>query len=187
MKRFLAVLPFERRRPVHHLIREDPQGPPVDGELVSLAADYLRRDVLLRADERVGPFAVGETRPPSTHRADTGGLGFLQPAPDNIRRMERDPPGKTPAIFPARCWRLGIRQWCRSSNGIGNGFFWREVAREVEVGEGDVAGMLNEDVLWLEVAVGDAHGMEVVEGAEDFSEVEANDGRGENAVVLTVP
>lgn len=28
--------------------------------------------------------------------------------------------------------------------------------REIEVGESDVAGLLNEDVLWLQIAVGNA-------------------------------
>ncbi|KAJ1399865.1 hypothetical protein SESBI_29987 [Sesbania bispinosa] len=142
---------------------------------MAVAAYDLRRDVLLGADEGVGAFAVvGETRLPSTHRADSGGLGLLKPVfvlMTVVRREEGDPTRKIPAVvFAARLWRLGIRKrqrhW-RRSNGFGG--FWGEFAREIEI-----------------VSVSDAHGMKVVESAENLSKVETDDRRGENAVVLAV-
>jgi len=64
--------------------------------------------------------------------------------------------------------------------------FEGEFAGEVEIGEGDVTVVLDEDIFWFEVTVCYAHGMEVVERADDFRHVEADDGGGEGAVGLAV-
>ncbi|PWZ32702.1 hypothetical protein Zm00014a_029038 [Zea mays] len=48
--------PRERRPPVGHLVDEHPERPPVDRELVPVAAHHLRRHVLLGAHERERPL-----------------------------------------------------------------------------------------------------------------------------------
>jgi len=117
---------------------------------VSVAADDLRGDVFFRADERVGSFAVGETRFSPTHRADSRGLRLLESVfvvvmVSPVRREEGDPPGEIPAVFPARFGNVRIGQgdrrnlWIRFRFGI-------EFAGEVKIGEGDVAGVLDEDI-----------------------------------------
>uniref|UniRef100_J3KY12 Uncharacterized protein n=1 Tax=Oryza brachyantha TaxID=4533 RepID=J3KY12_ORYBR len=47
--------PLERRHAVQQLVEEDAERPPVDGAAVAFPADDLRRQVLVRADERHGP------------------------------------------------------------------------------------------------------------------------------------
>jgi len=135
---------------------------------VPLASEDLRRDVLLGAHERLR--ALEAQRGAASGGGDSGGLG-------------------------------GLGEWCPAEvaagfawSGVGNvgfggrgvGFGGREGSGEVEVGEGDVAGLLDEDVFGFEVAVCDVHGVEVVEGAEDLGEVEAGDGGGEYVVCLAV-
>jgi len=150
-------------------VGEDAEGPPVHGEAVPLASKDLRRDVLLGAHE--GVRALEAERGAASGGGDSGGLGGL---------------GEWgPAEVAARfAWR-GVGNVGFGGRG-GVGFGGREGSGEVEVGEGDVAGLLDEDVFGFEVAVGDVHGVEVVEGAEDLGEVEADDGGGEHVVRLAV-
>lgn len=187
-ERFLTILAFERRLTVEHFVDEYSEGPPVNGELVAVAADDLRRDVLLGADERVGALAVGETQFSSTHRADSRGLGFLEGVGVGLSTVpvegrEGDPAGKVATVFSAGFFELGIGHGHRSKKGFG---FEGEFAGEVEIGEGDVAVVLDENIFWFEVTVCYAHRMEMVERAEDFCYVEADDGGGEGVVGLTV-
>lgn len=49
-----------------------------------------------------------------------------------------------------------------------------------------MAGLLNEDVFWLQIAVGNAHAVEMLESANDLRQVEADDGGREDAVNLAV-
>ena len=49
-----------------------------------------------------------------------------------------------------------------------------------------MSGLLDEDVFGFEVAVGDVHGMEVLESAEDLGDIEADDGGGEDVISLAV-
>jgi hypothetical protein len=94
-----------------------------------------------------------------------------------------------PAWQVAPVFAAELRWILNGLGGVTDGFDrgWGEATREVEVCEGHVTGVLDEDVLGLEVAVGDAHAVEVVESADDLGQVETNNGGGENAVVLTVP
>lgn len=147
---------------------EDAEGPPVDGEAVPLASEDLRRDVLLGAHERVRPLEA--RRRAARGGGDSGGLGSLG---------EWDP-----AEVAAGLARSGVRNVGVGGRSIG--FGGTESSGEVEVGEGDVAGLLDEDVFGFEVAVHDVHGVKVVESAEDLGEVEADDGGGEYVICLAV-
>lgn len=167
-KRLLAIRPLERRRSVEHLVGQNSEGPPVDGEVVPLGAEDLRRDVLLGADEGVGSH---ETEFASVDRADSGGLGVF------VFSVEWEWEWDPAAVFAGR----------RRSSGVGGNINGgREGTGEVEVGEGDVSGLLDEDVFGFEVAVGDVHGMEVLESAEDLGDIEADDGGGEDVISLAV-
>ena len=68
----------------------------------------------------------------------------------------------------------------------GEGGVGGERAGEIEVGEGEVAGVLDEDVLGLEITVDDAEGVKMVESAEDLCQIEADDGGGEGAIALAL-
>lgn len=63
---------------------------------------------------------------------------------------EGDPAGEVPSVFAARFWKFRIGRGKRRRGGIiiidKGCCFGVELAREVEVGEGDVAGALDEDV-----------------------------------------
>lgn len=122
----------------------------------------------------VWPWVVGvETGLASTDRADSGGLaGFAS--------MEWEPP-EVVAVFTGSSVRLV------EGNDVGFDGFGSEVTGEVEIGESDVARLLNENVFRFEVAIDDTHGMEVVERAEDLSHVESNDSGGKHVVGLAVP
>lgn len=129
---------------------------------MAVAADDLRRDVLLGADERVGALAVGEAQFSSTHGADSRGLGLLEGVGVGLPTVpvegtEGDPAGEIAAVFAAGFWKVighGDRRKKRFR-------FEGEFAGEVEIGEGDVAGVLDKDIFGFEVAVCDAQGMEV--------------------------
>lgn len=54
-KSCVPILPFERGRPVEHLVDEYTKGPPVNGAGMSAALDNLRRDILLGPDKGVRP------------------------------------------------------------------------------------------------------------------------------------
>ena len=54
-ERRIPVLALERRRTVQHLIYQDAQRPPIDRTGVAASLNHLGRDILLRANERVGP------------------------------------------------------------------------------------------------------------------------------------
>eukprot|EP00268_Persea_americana_P027488 TRINITY_DN26851_c0_g1_i1.p2 TRINITY_DN26851_c0_g1~~TRINITY_DN26851_c0_g1_i1.p2 ORF type:complete len:242 (-),score=27.69 TRINITY_DN26851_c0_g1_i1:231-956(-) len=144
---------------------------------MAVAADYLRRHVLLRADEGVRPLHGGGARLPADDRGDSGG-GHL---PQALLRQEHDDPSENPALRRLGSRRgggVGLRR--RIGGGCG------EDSGEVEVGEHDVSGFLDEDVFGFEVAVYDLHTVEVVEGAYDLGYVEADGGGGEDAVGLAV-
>lgn len=47
--------------------------------------------------------------------------------------------------------------------------------------------MLNQNVLGFQISVNNGHGVEFVESTDDFSEVEADDGRRKDMVRLAVP
>lgn len=49
-----------------------------------------------------------------------------------------------------------------------------------------MAGLLDKDILRLQIAVGDAEAMEVLESADDLGQIESNDGWGEDAISLAV-
>jgi len=187
-ERFLAILAFKRRRTVEHFVDEYSEGPPINGELVPVAADDLRRYVLLSADERVGALAVGETQFSSTHRADSRGLGLLEGVGVGLPTIpvegaEGDPAGEVAAVFAAGFWQVEIGHGDRRKKGFR---LESEFAGEVEIREGDVSVVLDENIFGFEVAVCNSHGMEVVERAEDFRYIEADDGGGEGAVCLAV-
>ena len=55
---------------------------------------------------------------------------------------------------------------------------------EAEVDEFDVSVLVEHDVLGLEVAIDDVHGMEVFEGAHDLAEIEPRAVLHDHALVL---
>jgi hypothetical protein len=202
----------ERRRPVGHPVNEHPQRPPVDGEPVPVALHHLRRHVLLRAHERERPLAVaGEARALrlAVRVGDPVGLGLLDPTVTSAQA-----PGQVVLLLAGtgcRCCCGGHRGLApledalqvsavlalgdlrrrrrrgrdRSRRGRrGGGLGGRELAREVKVGQRDVAVRAEEDVLGLEVAVRDPGGVELGERVHDLGDVEPDGGGGEHAVGL---
>lgn len=72
---------------------------------------------------------------------------------------------------------------------VGNDVFYSspdQATRQIEIRESYVTRLLNQDILRLQISVDDAHGMEMVERADDLSQIEAYDGRRENPIELAV-
>ncbi|BAT12711.1 Os11g0150801, partial [Oryza sativa Japonica Group] len=180
----LVVVALERRHAVEQLEDEHPQRPPVDGAAVPLAGDDLRREVLVRPDER---------HRPELHRLrhelqlqPTGGEAAAAIAAAAARRLLAAAPAAA-AVAPASWEELEARHGGddagrddarrgggggRLAAGEGDGVRddvrrrrRRRVAleREVEVGEHDVAVGADEHVLRLQVTVHDVHHVDVLQ------------------------
>lgn len=139
---------------------------------MTVAANYLRRDVLIGSDEGIGTLAGGKTRFPAGNRVDPSGSCFLA----LFRRRDQTRKAPTFSTIGAK-FRVGLKKF--GSGGL------LEAPRKVEVGECNVTGLLDQNVLWFQVSVSDPHGVEMLKRTDDLSHVESNNGRAENAVVLT--
>lgn len=113
-------------------------------------------------------------RSTATRRGDSGQSCFLD-------LVVRGAKGEHASEIPSGAVDDVGGKWRRTRGGGGGS--GREVAGEVEISEHYVAGGTEEDVLWLEVAVGNADGVEVAEGDDDLGEVEADRRRGERLFV----
>ncbi|KAB8087838.1 hypothetical protein EE612_012263, partial [Oryza sativa] len=89
------------------------------------------------------------------------------------------------AVAPPAAGARGL--WRRSRVGRRRRWRRRERGGEVEVDEHDVAGVLDEDVLRLEVAVHDAEAVEVLEREHQLRGVEPYRGDGEHPPGLAAP
>ena len=152
----------ERRTAVDELVEEHPVRPPVHGRAMRAAARHLGGHVLVRPHERARP---------RIHR--------LRHEPRTRRRH-----GVPPPLEPEEVVRDAGRVTAGLVVGVGGAVERRRgggLQREVEVGEHDVAVGADEDVLGLEVAVDDAHHVEVLDGEEHLGGVEAGGGEREAA------
>uniref|UniRef100_A0A804RJ50 Uncharacterized protein n=1 Tax=Zea mays TaxID=4577 RepID=A0A804RJ50_MAIZE len=184
----LAALPPERRAAVEHLVEHHAQAPPVHREVVAAPGDDLRRHVVLRPHERVrlrgsppagGCRGGGRGRRRGRRRRGGGGRARGGQRRPRVRGRGGRLCGDGGAEWEAQCgarWlpctaaarrRRGDR---KRRLGIGTGHRRvrllrrrREPRGEVEIDEHDVAAVLDEDVLRLEVPVHDAEAVQVLE------------------------
>jgi hypothetical protein len=153
-ERGLVVGARERGAPVQELVQEHAERPPVDGRAVGPAAGHLGRHVLVRAHERARPRLhrlrhQGRWRPPRR-----GGTAESRaPAAEQVVREA------------GRRRRLGGGARLERRRR-------RALQRQVEVREHDVAVRADQHVLRLEVAVHDAHHVQVLQRQQHLRRVE---------------
>ncbi|BAS71200.1 Os01g0233850 [Oryza sativa Japonica Group] len=163
-ERGAVAAPLEWRHAVEELVEEHPERPPVDGAAVPLAADDLRRQVLVRAHERHGP-RVRRLRVELQRRAveePEVRLGRLA-AP-----LWEDPRQERRRLHAADADALAVAAATGGEalhDAVGARVHRRRLhqhrahgapQRQVEVGEHDVAVVPDKDVLGLEVPVHNA-------------------------------
>jgi hypothetical protein len=174
---------LEGRGAVQELVEEDAQRPPVHRAAVALAADDLRRQVLVRADERHGPH-VRRLRV-ELHRDRAAepqiALGRLPGAPGQDAREEGrrlDAPlvgGDDVAVRDVHPSAGGVHRRRRLDQRRAHG----AAQRQVEVREHDVAVLPDQHVLRLEVPVHDPQHVQVLHGQQHLGDVEPGGGLGE--------
>ena len=196
---------LEGRGAVQQLVEEDAERPPVHRAAVALAADDLRRQVLVRADERHGArvrrlrVELHRGRAAETQLA----LGRLPAAPGKDAREEgrgldaatlvggddvavRDVHSSADAAAAAAAAASSSSP--ASSSAAPGGVHRRRLdqrrahgaaQRQVEIGEHDVAVLPDQHVLRLEVPVHDPQHVQVLHGQQHLGDVEPGGGLGE--------
>jgi hypothetical protein len=162
---------LERRGAVQELVEEDTKSPPVDGAAVALAADDLRRQVLVRAHERHGPRAcrlgceLQRRRLLASHRLVVQLIGLISLV-SLLLLLHLEDAREHAAVGEAAASAdpAGRGADKRRADGAAQG--------EVEVGEHDVAFLPDEHVLGLEVPVHHAQHVQVLQRKQDFRGVE---------------
>jgi hypothetical protein len=151
-ERGLVVGAGERGAPVEELVEEHAEGPPVHGGAVGPAPGDLGGHVLVRAHERAGARVHGLRH----ERPRRGGAALAPVALEQVVREAGHGGGCAVVV--------GISGLQRRRG--------RGLQRQVEVDEHDVAVGADQHVLRLEVAVHDAHHVQVLQRQQHLRRVE---------------
>ncbi|CAI0409745.1 unnamed protein product [Linum tenue] len=135
-ERALFAPTFERRRPVHQLVDQHPERPPVDAVSVAAPGEKLRRKVL------VGPNA----------RARECGIRLRDELRLHLFHHHSPPPPPTPPPPPRGPHAIAAK------GGVHIG-----LEAQIEIREHDVAVLPQQNVLRLEVSVNNPQRVEVLE------------------------